>query len=757
MQDLCREKRGWDDELSDEQRSAWLKWRYDLPLLENIEIDRCFKTDSFSDCNDVSLHHFSDASKGGYGEVSYLRFVNKDDRIHTALVMGKSRVTPLKEVSIPRLELTAAVLSVKVSSMLRKELDMVDLQEYFWTDSQVVLAYLKNESKRFHTYVANRIQLIRDHSAIDRWFYVKTDENPADDTSRGLSARNIEKSDRWFNGPEFLRSPLNIHEIESSFEIPIDDVEVKKEKMKVAVVSYCEENDLLARLEERCSSWQKMLNVVTVMLRWKYRENAVNVADVKRAEIALIKLIQQRAFGDELKTLPSFELAGDARATKMKRKRMTKSCNLFRLDPFVDKDGVVRVGGRLRNSAEDFEIKHPTILPRRCSTTKLIILHFHSKVEHQGRGLTLNAIRSAGFWIINGNSQARFLIDKCVRCRYLRGKLLTQKMADLPADRLEDVPPFTYCAVDLFGPFLVKNGRKLCKRYGTLFTCLSCRAVHLESVNSLDADSFILALRRLIARRGRIRMMRSDNGTNFVGADRELRDAIREMDQEKVKEFLLTQKCDYIFEWKRNPPTASHMGGVWERQIRSVRCILDNILKTHGESLNDESFSTFLAEAECIVNSRPLSVETLNDVESPLPLSPNNILQMKSEYVLPPPGSFSRDDLYCRRRWRRVQHLLNEFWFRWKREYLSSLQQRKKWNVRTRLLQPGDVVLVSDSNSVRGTWPLGLVTETLPGDDGLVRKVKLRMNGDVFERPVQKLVLLLESERGIPRQGASHV
>ena len=190
-----------------------------------------------------------------------------------------------------------------------------------------------------------------------------------------------------------------------------------------------------------------------------------------------------------------------------------------------------------------------------------------------------------------------------------------------------------------------------------------------------STDSFLHALRRFIARRGQVREIRSDNGTNFVGARRELREAINEMDQKEVTEKLRQQNID----WKFNPPAASHMGGVWERQIRTARRILDTLLREHGSRLDDESLQTLMCEVESIINSRPLTVIS-SDVRDPYPLSPNQILTMKTGIVLPPPGKFQRNDVYMRRRWRRVQYLCNLFWSRWKREYLPTLQESAKWN-----------------------------------------------------------------------------
>ena len=274
------------------------------------------------------------------------------------------------------------------------------------------------------------------------------------------------------------------------------------------------------------------------------------------------------------------------------------------------------------------------------------------------------------------NSRVKSIIHACIRCRILRGRLAEQKMADLPIERTLELAPFTYCGVDMFGHFNIKEGRKIHKRYCVLFTCFCSRAVHLETTNTLDTDSFIMTLRRFLSTRGKVRSIRSDNGGNFVGAGNELRNCLKEMDTDKISNYLLTETCDWI-NWEKNTPRASHMGGVWERQIRTIRSILTSLLKSHDSVLNSESFNTLVKEVECIVNSRPLDVQNINDPDSEL-LTPNHLLTLKSKVVLPPPGVFQKDDLYCRRRWRVIQHLANEFWDRWRKEYLANLQERKK-------------------------------------------------------------------------------
>lgn len=216
-------------------------------------------------------------------------------------------------------------------------------------------------------------------------------------------------------------------------------------------------------------------------------------------------------------------------------------------------------------------------------------------------------------------------------------------MANLPRERMATTPSFRYCGMDCFGPFYVKEGRKELKRYGLLLTCMCSRAVHVEILDDLSTDAFINALRAFIAIRGPVRQLRSDQGTNFVGARREFADTLKEINQEHLKEF----GCEFIM----NTPSASHMGGIWERQIRTIRSVLTSILDQSAQRLDGASLRTFLYEVMPIVNSRPLSTEYLNDPSGPQPLTPNHILTMKTSIILPPPGEFVKEDLYLRKRW----------------------------------------------------------------------------------------------------------
>lgn len=356
--------------------------------------------------------------------------------------------------------------------------------------------------------------------------------------------------------------------------------------------------------------------------------------------------------------------------------------------------------------------------------------------------------------IVGGGKAVAKYIRQCVWCRRARAPPEEQRMADLPSDRIDPSPPFTYIGMDCFGPFNTKQGRKVYKRYALLFTCLSSRAVHLEMLEDMTTDAFINALCCFIAIRGAVRQIRSDQGSNFMGARNEMAKALQEIDKDKVTSYFANKQCDFLM----NAPSSSHAGGAWERQIRTVRSVLSKVLAQSAGRLDDTSLSTFLYEAMFIVNSRPLTVDSISDPTSLEPLTPNHLITMKCSVPQPPPGKFIQEDLYAKKRWRRVQYLSEQFWNRWRKEYLANLTLRQRWHAPRRNMKVGDIVIVKDENIPRIEWTLGRVVNVHEGDDGLVRKVTLQV-GDrklgnrgerlhkpsIIERPIQKLVVLLDS------------
>jgi len=298
LQEMCRGGVKWDDEISEELRPRWEQWYSELYQLENIEVPRCYYPADFGEICRVELHHFSDASTMGYGQCSYLRFVNQNGDVHCSLVFAKARVAPTKIVTIPRLELTAAVVSVRVSSMLKAELDYANIQEFFWTDSQVVLGYINNEARRFHTFVANRVQLIRQRTSPEQWNYVASADNPADYASRGLSVTQHCMS-TWFQGPRLLwEKEVKFQSVQS--DLSKSDPEVKS--CSLLVMKHDALHPVLVCLE-KFSSWLLVRKVIARLIRRATGDKnagASTVEERQKAEVHILKMLQKQEFRNEI-------------------------------------------------------------------------------------------------------------------------------------------------------------------------------------------------------------------------------------------------------------------------------------------------------------------------------------------------------------------------------------------------------------------------------------------------------------------------
>ena len=472
LQEICHEK-GWDEPLEGEVLARWERWRSQLPILHQLDIPRSFKPPSFGIIVTAQLHSMSDASQVGYGQCSYLRLVDESNRIHCSLIMGKVRVAPRKAVSIPRLELTAAAVSVRVASMLKEELDYKELQEFYWTDSKVVLGFISNESRRFQVYVANRVQFIHDHTSPAQWRHVESRSNPADEGSRGLNAKNFVQKSQWIKGPEFLWQTEDHWPQQALYKDEVDPSSPDVRKVTANAMVIEGRQNILNRFE-RFSSWQRLKTAIALCMKYKQQlrlmitkaakkppvnetlqENRLSqgdkegsstaslvVRDLEEAEMQIIKLVQADAFEKDVKVLKDLQTQSKdtcvrRQSVKERKGVLKKNSSLNALDPFLDSNGVLRVGGRMRKANLLDDLKNPVILPKSSHITRLIICHAHEKTNHSGRGLTLNQLRSNGYWVINGNAAVRSFISRCVRCRYLRGRVGEQKMANLPNSRLE--------------------------------------------------------------------------------------------------------------------------------------------------------------------------------------------------------------------------------------------------------------------------------------------------------------------------------
>ncbi|XP_062533442.1 uncharacterized protein LOC134202472 [Armigeres subalbatus] len=449
----------------------------------------------------------------------------------------------------------------------------------------------------------------------------------------------------------------------------------------------------------------------------------VTSVEIQMAERTLWLVAQSDAFPEEVAILKQ-----NLVRNKDHQKQIETSSQLVQQSPFADEYGVLRVGSRAAEAPIPYDAKYPIILPRNNRITELLLDFYHRKYGHAYDETVVNEVRQK-FHVPRLRVQVRLARKRSMWCRVYKSTPAYPKMGPLPAERLQPaVRAFTYVGVDIFGPYLVKVGRSAVKRWVCLFTCLTVRAIHLEVVASLSTDACKKAIRRFIARR-----VFSDNGTNFVGASRELQEEIGRIHTELGSTFTNAQT-----QWRFNPPAAPHMGGCWERMVRAVKSALGSVPTVR--KLDDESFATVLAEAESMVNSRPLTFIPLetSDHES---LTPNHFLLLSSNGVREPEKFPMDAGMALRSSWNMVKHTLNNFWRRWVLEYLPTIIRRTKWFRDVKSIEVGDLVLVVDEN-VRNWWIPGRVIQASPGKDGVPRRADVMTSGGVLKRPVTKLAVL---------------
>lgn len=743
FQETCKIKLGWDDKLPLSLSETWNTWMKSIFDLNDYEIPRCLEP--YEEYSVIELHTFCDGSQVAYGAVTYLKFCGGNTK--TSLLFAKARVTPLNNSTlktIPRIELCAAKLAVESANKVRRELDLAIHRQYFWSDSLTVLKYIRNVKSRFRRFVSNKISFILNYSSSEDWHYVQSEINPADILSRGTDVRTLNSSSLWRNGPAFLLNEESFPEQERVPDLEESDEELlPATKTLIAVVQSENPTDILLNSS---ADWFRIKLRVAWFLRLrgsllekrKLVSGNITVEELKTAEMAIMRYLQQKSYPEVIKIITG-------------NRPLPKNNPLHKLNPFLCENGYLRVGGRLCNSNLTFEFRHPLILPGNNPVIESLVYEIHRQVGHMGRAAILSELRLK-YWVVKGNALARKICRSCFFCRKTQAKPGQQMMADLPQVRVTgDTPAFANVGIDYFGPFEVKHLRKFEKKYGVIFTCLSSRALHLEIAESLSTDSFINALRRFVCRRGAVRTLVSDNGTNFVGACRELRKEIDKWNNQTIVKWLQQKNIA----WKFNPPAASNFGGVWERLIRSVRKVFRSLFLQRNVSLSHEELCTLMCEVESILNSRPLT-EVSNDANDIEVLTPNHLLLFNSEVTFPP-GIFSDKDLYPARRWKQVQYLASLFWSRWKKEYLSLLQERQKWTTKTRSFKIGDLVLVVDQQAPRNLWPLARIVNVYPDKYDNVRFVdvalaknrelgKIKFGTVVIKRPITKLVLLRSVE-----------
>ena len=731
-------KLDWDEPFPDVLQRKWTKWKEHLNALQDLRVDVCLKpSDSYSS---IQLHVFVDASKIGYGACAYVR-TEYSDHVRVTLVTSKGRICPRKALSIIKLEVQAGVVGSRLAQNLRRTLDEISFTStHLWSDSKSFLHMLKNNSKRFEIWFAVRLGEIHESTEIPEWRYCPTKINCADHLSRGVMPGDVKRSESFYSGPEFLKLPedgwpkagLEDEEkvaatVAHLYAAP-SDVEPERSGIQCMIEYY----DDIFNLKRAVSF---VIRFIKAKLQPKNDviKGRVTSAELTQAERLIISTVQKEAFPELMKQMKDYDTAEEAMGHEY-APHMGKS-ELKKLRPILVR-GILRTGGRLSNSFLSEDAKHPIILPKESNFTSLVIDYHHKKNAHMGAHITLSSIRQK-FWIISGLRTTKKRIGKCMKCRMLEKKPCEQIISNLPEFRVTpEKPVFNFTLVDLCGPYLIKQGRSRVKRWVTLFTCAATRASDIQVVHSLETDSFLKAMSRFMdIRQCQPGTMVSDCGTNFVGADRELKKFLTDNNQNKKISDELSRKG---VSWQFNPPKSSHRAGLVERLFRIFRKCMKSL--TDGCVLDDEDFLTATAQINSILNNRPITAlsDEPNDLRT---LTPAQLLSGAAMGNVEPLEFLN--PLGYRRNFKRLQEAVGGWWSRWRKQYLHTLQERQKWWKPARNLTNGDLVLMVDDDMSRGQWRKALVVDTFPDKYGTTRKCQIKTaNGTIFMRDIRKLVLL---------------
>ncbi|GFW89303.1 integrase catalytic domain-containing protein [Trichonephila clavipes] len=572
-----------------------------LDTKDNLRIPRLVLDSTNDEVSDlIEIHIFCDASKLAYGAAAYVK-VRKQNEVLVNLIASKTRVAPLKAVTLPRLELLGALVAARLSSRVQEIVrKKKECKVFHWTDSKIVLFWIKGSSKRWKQFVANRVQEISELTDPDSWFHCSGQDNPSDFLSRGLSVDTLISNNKWWTGPAFLRTdelPKTVSECPELNEVDYLPELKSKDSKEHTVLTLNFNQTFFDHLLSRSNKFLTIVRVLSFLYRFLFNiRNPTNKKtgpltsdEMKEAEIYLMKQVQLSSFYKEIRAMQN----GDDICNKSK---------ILNLSPFLDDKGIIRVGGRLKHSRLPYSSKHPILLPAKSKLTIIIVKYYHEKYFHLGPQHLLYQVRLK-YWPIHGRNICRKVVHNCVICFKFNPKICSQKMGDLPKERITPEKVFNSTGIDLCGPFFIKNkyqrkGPEI-KVYVCIFICLVTKAIHLEIISDLTSQALIAALKRFISRRGKCHKIFSDNGTNMIGANREIK-ALSKLVRDR-EESLFAFFAEEGIEWSFIPPRSPNWGGLWEANIKSLKYHFKRV--AGNSKFSYEELLTLITQIEAILNS----------------------------------------------------------------------------------------------------------------------------------------------------------
>ncbi|XP_008487204.1 uncharacterized protein LOC103523973, partial [Diaphorina citri] len=706
LQQTWKENLSWNEAVNEDIKTKFQQWLDEIHFLEEVKVERWVRTSE--PVSQLELHVFSDASQCAYATVIFIVVRNEND-VSIHLLASKARVSPTtktkKGMTIPRLELLGALIAARLYATVVEDYKLHDVRTIFWTDATTVLAWLLRKEP-WDVFVHNRVQEICKITANCEWRHVPGEHNPADLPSRGCTPKKLLQC-RWWEGPSWLKEPEERWPVS---EVKFDESEINTEKKRTVVSSMiCTEK---LNWYKYFSKFKQVVNMIGWILRFKNncdfkKKNGHLPENRKHLSVEEYKIAEEKVFW-------LCQQDGPLDMDKLKHLSIIPTDN-----------GLIRLKTKISNREDENDFCHPILLPGKHPVVQRLIFDIHTENCHAGTQMLLSILRQR-FWITGGRRTIRSILKSCVVCQRFTSKNIQTPAIPLPIDRVRDAKVFEISGVDLAGPLFVKDDKgSLKKVWICLFTCAVYRAVRLELVFSLSTDSFIMALRRFIAKNGRPSIIYSDNGSNFTC----FKNVCDKLDWDTIASYSTARKI----EWRLIPPSSPWWGGWWERLVGVMKSVLKKIL---GRACVDtEVLQTILGDCESIMNQRPLTY--LSEDPSDLAvLTPAMFLNEIQEVGVPEWELIQPTDL--RKRYVHRQELVKGLRERFRTEYLGQLQLFS--NKASGLsIKVGDVVLIGDDNVKRIDWPVGLVIELIKGRDMAVRVVRVRTINGVVTRSVQRI------------------
>ena len=687
----------WDDPVTPDMKAMWFSFFKSLFELHGVRFSTCIKPSDF--LGNPTLIIFSDASFLAYGACAYIRYECSDGYFAARLLTAKCKMAPIKSLTIPRLELLGAVLSARLETSILKEMKCTFDSVIHVVDSAIVRSQIQKQSYGFGTFTSTRIAEIQNRTNSEDWWWISGSNNPADLLTRPARIIDLKESSVWQCGPQFLTLPVKFWPIKKDL---VDDL---PDQISVYTTTSNIHLPLISSVInlENYSCYYKMIRVTCrVWKAMKYKSfkkvsDYPTVSDITDAEILWIKTVQA-SFKSDWRT------------------------RFRRLGPMLDDSGIILVGQRIANWLKNnYNQSTYILLPANSAFTKLLVTSIHNTC-HAGIE-TLLAKVQIRFWIPKVRNLLRSIQMKCVVCKKLRKEVAGQIMGQLPDVRLKPSPAFTNTALDLFGPFFIRDTvkrRTKSKAYGVLFNCMSSRAVYLDLIDGYSTKSFVDGFRRFISIRGCPKLVYSDCGSQLNSFNNELKTMMSELNLVEIQNCA--RKFGGEIKWTFTSAHAQWQNGVSEALIKGVKKSL--VISIGDSILTFSQLQSSLFEIANIINQRPIGIKPSNDIDLGKYLCPNDLLLGRTTGNATCYQTNYNPSLESILEFN--DNIVNLFWKKWIRDFWPSLIIRQKWHFEKRNLRVGDIVIFQDSNILKANWKLGEILIANEGKDNKVRDVSIR-------------------------------